>query len=50
MTTVMFIGMSFCLPLAYWQEASKAKEQQDVHEPLIGGKVSVTLAFNQRMF
>ena len=42
MTTLMFIGMSFCLPLAYLEERNKNKrERMQVHsdgdEPLLSG-------------
>ena len=34
-------GMSFCLPLAYWQDAAKKKAARvnSVQEPLLGGQV-----------
>ena len=33
--------MSFCLPLAYWQDAAKKKaaRENSVQEPLLGGQV-----------
>eukprot|EP00198_Chlamydomonas_reinhardtii_P009570 XP_001698907.1 predicted protein [Chlamydomonas reinhardtii] len=37
MTTLMFLGMSFCLPLAYYQErqARKARRESGVEDPLL---------------
>jgi hypothetical protein len=38
MATVMFIGMSFCLPLAYveeWLAKNKKRAAVDVLEPLV---------------
>lgn len=38
MTTVMFLGMTFCLPLAYWQEyknKKKRKEGAELEQPLL---------------
>ena len=38
MTTVMFLGMSICLPLAYLEEARARKGKLTAaEEPLIGG-------------
>lgn len=41
MTTIMFVGMSFCLPLAYLEERSKksqpAEPASDGSEPLLPG-------------
>lgn len=37
MTTVMFIGMSFCLPLAYLQQSQeKSRRRDEAEEPLLG--------------
>ena len=35
----LFPGMSFCLPLAYWQESVKKKAQREENEPLLGESV-----------
>lgn len=37
MTSIMFIGMSFCLPLAYYQERRKKRVTSVEEEPLLGG-------------
>ncbi|GAX82542.1 hypothetical protein CEUSTIGMA_g9969.t1 [Chlamydomonas eustigma] len=39
MTTIMFIGMSFCLPLAYLEESKKKQHKPNVEEPLLGDMV-----------
>lgn len=41
MTSVMFLGMSLCLPLAYWQQwkAKKLREAGRLDEPLLGADV-----------
>ena len=52
MTTVMFLGMSFCLPWAYWEEykhkkqAKEALQAADGHvtEPLLYGESLVSSA------
>ena len=38
MTTVMFLGMSFCLPIAYAEQRrlQKKKEHHEAAEPLLG--------------
>jgi len=43
MTTVMFVGMTFCLPLAYWKEAHDKKHggKSDMEEPLIPQQAAV---------
>lgn len=40
-TQVMFLGMSLCLPLAYWQQwkAKKLREAGRLDEPLLGADV-----------
>ena len=38
MTTVMFLGMSFCLPWAYWQEH---KHKKQAREALLAGNGAV---------
>ena len=51
MTTVMFLGMSFCLPWAYWQEYKHKRQAQealtsgngDVRDPLLYGESLVSL-------
>lgn len=37
----MFLGMSLCLPLAYWQQwkAKKLRETGRIEEPLLGEDV-----------
>lgn len=49
MTTIMFLGMSFCLPWAYWEEykhkqqAQRALENANGHaEPLLHGDTLVS--------
>ena len=41
MTTIMFIGMSFCIPIAYaeafWQRRKQRKENDGAHAPLLNG-------------
>ena len=41
MTTIMFIGMSFCIPIAYaeayWQRRKQRKEDDGAHAPLLNG-------------
>lgn len=52
MTTVMFLGMSFCLPWAYWQEHKHKTQAQealtsgngDVRDPLLYGESLVSIA------
>lgn len=39
MTSVMFLGMSFCLPWAYWEEH---KQQKQAREALSSGNGGVT--------
>lgn len=39
MTTVMFLGMSFCLPWAYWEEHKHKKQAQ---EAVLSGNGGVT--------
>ena len=51
MTTVMFLGMSFCLPWAYWQEHKHKRQAQealtsgngDVRDPLLYGESLVSI-------
>jgi drug/metabolite transporter (DMT)-like permease len=37
MTTIMFLGMTLCLPLAYWldKKQKRQQQQQDIEEPLL---------------
>ena len=38
-TAMMFVGMTFCLPLAYWVDARKAAKKEageDASSPLLG--------------
>ncbi|WIA30810.1 hypothetical protein OEZ86_000868 [Tetradesmus obliquus] len=38
MTTTMFIGMTFCLPVAYykeWKQEQERKQKEDLEEPLL---------------
>lgn len=52
MTTVMFLGMSFCLPWAYWQEHKHKRQAQEaltsgngsVGDPLLYGESLVSIA------
>ena len=41
MTTIMFIGMSFCIPIGYieefWQRRKQLKENDGAHAPLLNG-------------
>jgi Gpi18-like mannosyltransferase len=56
MTTVMFLGMSFCLPFAYWEEykAKQAAKKQlqefangnAVEEPLLDSTILVSWFIN----
>jgi drug/metabolite transporter (DMT)-like permease len=48
MTSVMFLGMSLCLPLAYWQQwkAKKLREAGRISEPLLGEDVNKAAANN----
>ena len=39
--------MSFCLPLAYWQESVKKKTQREENEPLLGDSVSEMPSISQ---
>ena len=32
MTTVMFLGMTLCLPLAYWEDLKKAASQRSTRQ------------------
>lgn len=43
----MFLGMSLCLPLAYWQQwkAKKLREAGRISEPLLGEDVVRRTAF-----
>ena len=51
MTTVMFLGMSFCLPWAYWEEYKHKKQAKEAllagngetREPLLYGESLVSL-------
>ena len=50
MTTVMFLGMSFCLPWAYWEEYKHKKQAKealqsangDISDPLLYGESLVS--------
>jgi len=50
MTTVMFLGMSFCLPWAYWEEYKHKKQAKealqsangDIRDPLLYGESLVS--------
>ncbi len=50
MTTVMFLGMSFCLPWAYWEEYKHKKQAKealqsangDMSDPLLYGESLVS--------
>jgi len=50
MTTVMFLGMSFCLPWAYWEEHKHKKQAKealqsangDISDPLLYGESLVS--------
>ena len=50
MTTVMFLGMSFCLPWAYWEEHKHKKQAKEAlqaasngaREPLLYGESLVS--------
>lgn len=50
MTTVMFLGMSFCLPWAYWEEYKHKKQAKEalqaanghITEPLLYGESLVS--------
>eukprot|EP00195_Chlamydomonas_chlamydogama_P015203 CAMPEP_0202889878 /NCGR_PEP_ID=MMETSP1392-20130828/425_1 /ASSEMBLY_ACC=CAM_ASM_000868 /TAXON_ID=225041 /ORGANISM="Chlamydomonas chlamydogama, Strain SAG 11-48b" /LENGTH=450 /DNA_ID=CAMNT_0049573309 /DNA_START=124 /DNA_END=1476 /DNA_ORIENTATION=+ len=35
MTSVMFLGMSLCLPLAYWEQHKKKRAQSEAEQPLL---------------
>lgn len=41
MTTIMFIGMSFCIPIGYiddfWQRRKQRREDDGAHAPLLNG-------------
>ena len=51
MTTIMFLGMSFCLPWAYWEEHKHKRQAQQAladssgtSEPLLSGDTLVRTA------
>lgn len=46
MTAVMFIGMTFCLPLAYIKRGEK-REGGDAEEPLLGGQAEAAPKRNE---
>ncbi len=50
MTTIMFIGMSFCIPIAYaeafWQRRKQRKENDGAHAPLLNGTTEEARPFS----
>ena len=54
MTTIMFIGMSFCIPIAYaeayWQRRRQRKENDGAHAPLLNGTTEDVCSFSRPDF